>query len=425
MSLRNAGAGDHAKVAGDQVEALFASLARLSSDSPWAAGGAGAVAAAAADEIDFSGGVPDPSTYPLDILDDVLPAVLREDHRRALGYDTSGGFTGLQTALVERLSARGAPKLGPSQIGVVNGSAGAMAIVATALLDPGDVVVAERLSWPGALRAFRLLGATVAYAPLDAGGLDPDGLQEVLSRLAREGRRVKFVYTIATSQNPTGTTQTIERRRQIAEIARRFGVIVVQDDAYGELWLHDNPVEPFLALAPERTIHLGSFSKTIAPGLRVGWTASSVPISNMLAKVRTELGTTPILQRLVAHFVERGYYDAHLAAVTELYRRRRDVLLQALAEHCAPYCRWNEPEAGFFVWMTLNHGDVQGLTTHTDRHHLRFLPGSYFSPDHPEQGGFRLSYSSLSIDQLEDGARRLGLALSEHREESRARLHDD
>ena len=395
----------------DQVDTRYSSLARASSDSPWRGGGAVGVPA---DEIDFGGGVPDPSTYPLEVLDDLLPAVLREDDRRALSYDTSAGFAGLQSALVERLHRRGAPEMSNAQIAVVNGSAGAMAIVASAFLDPGDVVVAERLSWPGALRAFQLLGATIAYAPLDADGLDPDGLEDLLSRLARDRRRVKLVYTIATAHNPTGTTQPLERRRRIADIARRFGVVLLQDDAYGELWLHDSPVTPYLGLAPERTIHLGSFSKTIAPGLRVGWIASSPPISAMLAKVRSELGTTPILQRLVAHFVERGYYDAHLATVTELYRTRRDALLQGLTDHCAPYCRWNQPEAGFYVWVTLDQGDLGVLTPHTARHHVKFMPGPYFSPDHPEHGGFRLSYSSLTPERLEDGARRLGLALAEH-----------
>jgi DNA-binding transcriptional MocR family regulator len=128
--------------------------------------------------------------------------------------------------------------------------------------------------------------------------------------------------------------------------------------------------------------------------------------------VRTELGTTPVLQRLVAHFVARGYYDAHLARVTDLYRARRDALIGALAAYCAPFSHWNEPEAGFYIWLTLDQGDVRELMVDTARHHVKFLAGPYFSPGRPDHRGIRLSYSALTDGQLEEGARRLGLAMA-------------
>jgi len=390
----------------DQVDSLFAARTR---DLVWPSRTA---LNAPPGTIYFSGGLPDPVHYPLGVLTELLPDVLREDDAAAMTYVPEPGYAGPRDVVAARHSERDGVDVDPSEIAVTNGTAGALVLAAAAFLDPGDVVIVDRLTYHGALLTFRLAGATVVGAPLDDHGLRADTLEELLADLQAEGRRVKLVYTIPGCQSPTGRLMPDARRREIAEVARRFGVVLLYDDTYGELRYEDGFPRSLLAYAPERTVHLGSFSKTIGPGLRVGWTAAPANITAALTSIRTDLGTTAITQRLVARFVEDGTYDAHLTRVNAIYRDKRDAMVDALEQHCAPYCTWHVPPGGFFIWLEFPDATVPELEPVGLEERVAFFGGHHFSVDEPESAGLRLAFGQLSVDDIREGIARLGRAMA-------------
>jgi 2-aminoadipate transaminase len=302
--------------------------------------------------------------------------------------------------------------LAADNVVLTNGSAGGIGLVATALVDPGDTVVAEAATYPGALKAFRQMGARIAAAPMDAEGLDPAALADLLEHLAREGRPAKALYTVATCQNPTATTLSLARRREVLRLAEKHGLLVIEDATYAEIRFGETP-PPFLTLDPERTIHLGSFSKTIAPGLRLGWAAAPRQVAAALAQVRTDLGTSPLLQRVVGRYLAEGCFDPHLAGITAHYRRKRDIMLASLERHCREVADWQAPAGGFFVWLTLRRGDTRAALDAAAAERVSFIPGSYFAV---EPGALdrqlRLSYGEVTEDAIDEGLRRLARALA-------------
>jgi 2-aminoadipate transaminase len=367
---------------------------------------------APAGTIFFGGGMPDPAQYPLGAFTELLPEVLRDDDAAAMTYVPEPGYGGLRDVVAARHAERDGVAVDSTQVTVTNASAGALVLAANAFLEPGDVVVVDRLTYHGAVLTFRLAGATVIGAPLDDHGLRADTLEDLLTELQAAGRRVKLVYTIPGCQSPTGRLMPDGRRREIAELARRFGVVVLYDDTYGELRYDDGFPPSLLAYAPERTVHLGSFSKTIGPGLRVGWTAAPANITSAFTAIRTDLGTTPITQRLVARFIERGYYDAHLDKVNAFYRDKRDAMVAALEEHCAPYCTWHVPPGGFFIWLDFPGDTVPELEDFALDERVAFFGGHHFSVDEPERSGLRLAFGQLPVEDLREGIRRLGRAMA-------------
>jgi DNA-binding transcriptional MocR family regulator len=359
--------------------------------------------------IQFGGGLPDPLTHPSRDLSQLLQDVLADPAERwALGYGYEQGDAGLCAIVAERHGAG----LGAENVVVTNGSAGGIGLVATALLDPGDVVLTEAATYPGALKAFRQMGAQVAPVPIDDEGLDPAGMADALASLARDGRRAKLLYTIASCQNPTATTLPLARRRQVLDIAASHGLLVVEDATYADIRFDPAPPS-FLALDPRRVIHLGSFSKTIAPGLRMGWTAAPAEIASALAQVRTDLGTSPLLQRVVARYIGEDHFAPHLADITAHYRRKHDVMLAALGRHCGEVAEWQAPSGGFFVWLTLKHGDVRAALDTAEAENVSFIPGGYFAVEPGTlDRHLRLSYGEVAEGAIDEGVARLARALA-------------
>jgi 2-aminoadipate transaminase len=390
----------------DQVNSLLAERTR---DLVWPSRNQ---APAPAGTIYFGGGMPDPAHYPLGVLTELFPEVLHDDDAAAMTYVAEPGYGGLRDVVAARHSQRDGVDVDPTQIAVTNGTAGALVLAAQTFLEPGDVVIVDRLTYHGAVLTFRLAGATVVGAPLDDHGLRADTLEDLLTELQAAGRRVKLVYTIPGCQSPTGRLMPDSRRREVAEVARRSGVVLLYDDTYGDLRYEDGFPPSLLAYAPERTVHLGSFSKTIGPGLRVGWTAAPTNITAAFSRIRTDLGTTPINQRLVARFVEQGYYDAHLARVNLFYRGKRDVMVAALEEHCAPYCRWFVPPGGFFIWLEFPHETVPDLEVLGLEERVAFFGDHHFSVEEPERRGLRLAFGQLPVDDITEGIHRLGRAMA-------------
>ena len=355
--------------------------------------------------IFFGGGLPDPGLVPP--LADLLEAVVRED-AAALGYGGEWGFEPLREALAARLGARAGTSLGAANVVLANGSAGALERLARQLLAPGQVVAVEEVSYPGALASFRACGARLAPVRVDEHGLDVEHLESLLTG----GTPAPSVlYTISTCQSPTGSVLSPERRTRLAELASRTGLTVIQDDTYGEILFDPRGTRPLIGLAPDRVIHVGSFSKTLAPGLRLGWLAAREEVSAAFAAARGDLGTTPIVQRAVGRLFATGRFDPHLAAVTSVYREKRDALLEALERELAGAADWNTPRGGFFVWLRLRDAHVSDVERFGREQGVAFLGGPYFSAGPPQTRALRLAYGELSVDRLREGVKRLARAV--------------
>jgi len=303
--------------------------------------------------------------------------------------------------------------LGPENITITNGSAGALVNICETFLDPDDVVIAEAPSFPGALRAIRAQRARVETAAVDADGLRPEALDEAVQAVSARGDRPKLLYTIPNYHNPTGATLSAERRQAILEIARRHHLIVVEDDAYGEIRFDEEKAPSFLALSRgDGVLRVGTFSKTLATGLRLGWVAGAKEAIDFLVRMRFDMGTTPWVQRLVTHFATSGLLDRHVPRVVELYRRKRDAMAAALERYCAPYVRWRLPAGGFFLWLEMD-GRVQpeALREAADQEGVAYVSGDTFFADRSGSRFIRLAYSFVAEREIEEAVRRLGRAL--------------
>jgi DNA-binding transcriptional MocR family regulator len=393
------------------VERLF--MAKVTAAPAWV----GVKKAPTPNDIHFASGSPDPATYPVAILSDLLARALRDDPVGCLDYVYEAGYVGLREGIVGLMTERDGVDLDPDQILLTNGSCGVFDLVASLFTDPGDVVISERLTFNGGLKPFRLRGATIVAAPMDEEGLLVDEVEDMVRDLVARGERVKVIVVTANCQNPVGSILPLERRRRLAEIAEQFDIILTQDDTYGDFRFANRDLVPLLALSPDHTVHAGSFSKCVAPGLRVGWAATSPAIASMMKRVRSDLGTPPLLQRAMALFVQGGHFTAHVAEHSGFYLQKRDALFQAIDKHCSPYCTWSVPPGGYFVLLTLKHGDVIRLGELAAEDGVWVSPGPFMSAAEPDLSVFRLSCGELPIPMIQEGVRRLGGALERHARE--------
>lgn len=395
------------KTTGFDLSALFAERAKRLPPE-------GAYPVTTGNIIRFGGGIPDPETYPVQLLSRLFDRILSEPSAAAWNYGGTAGFEGLRGAIAERLNARDGVQIEPSQIMVTNGISQGLATVAHAFVDPGDTIIVEETSFPLSLSTLRIHDAKLVPAPMDRDGIRMDALESTLARLAGEGIRPKFLYTISNFQNPEGSCLPDSRRRAIVDLSERYGFLVVQDDAYGDIRFTPRSPASFVSLAPERSIQLGTFSKTIAPGLRTGWTVASPEISRVLIALRTDMGTSPIIQRVLAAFLDSGEFAPHVERANALYREKLNVVAEGLEKFCANWVTWNQPAGGFFLWVGLKRGDAADLARHCATEEVAVNPGRMFFAGEPQPGYFRMSYSYLSKADLWEGTRRLGKALAKY-----------
>ncbi|MEU5612474.1 PLP-dependent aminotransferase family protein [Streptomyces sparsogenes] len=360
--------------------------------------------------ISFAGGLPAAELFDAEAIRAAFDRVLAESPREALQYSTTEGDPGLRAATAARLTARGLPT-DPDELLVTGGSQQALTLLATALLEPGDVVLVENPTYLAALQCFSFAGARIVSVPGDEDGLDPAALDALVER-----ERPKLLYTIPTFQNPTGRTLPAERRRAVAEIAERRGLWIVEDDPYGELRFAGDPV-PWIASHPEaadRTVLLGSYSKIMAPGLRLGWLRAPGALRRacVIAKQAADLHTPTVTQMAAARYLSDTDLDAHLARVRDAYGERRDALLAGLGDALPEGSRWNRPEGGMFVWAALPEGyDATERLRVAVEHDVAYVPGAPFFAAAPDPAAMRLSFVTHTPDEIAEGLRRLAKAL--------------
>jgi 2-aminoadipate transaminase len=359
------------------------------------------------DLIYLCDGAPAREQMPIDRLR-LAHADAWEDAADILSYGEGLGHQPLRETIAARMGLRGVD-IDAERVFVTNGSQQGLDLVARALFDQDDVVVVEGPTYFGALQAFDAYRVRYRVAPMDDHGLIPDALEPLLFQEPRP----KAIYTVPTYQNPTGVTLPGDRRRAVLELARSANVAVIEDDPYGDIYFGDAPVRPLRAL-DDHVLYLGTFSKTIAPALRMGWMVVPDEILQLAinSKEAVDMMSDRFVQRAVVGVCADGWLDRHLMGARAFYRERRDALLDALDREMPDGVSWTHPDGGFFLWVTLPEGLLaDDLLDAALRHRVGFLPGSCFYPDARRVNAFRLSWATMAPDVIAEGVRRIGLAV--------------
>lgn len=386
---------------------------------------AGAPTTHAPSPIAFAAGLPDASLLPTAALAEASASILAEEAASALQYGGAQGWVGLREWLAEHCRDSSDVALSPDHYSLTNGSAGALANVCETFLDPGDVAGVESLSFPLSVRTIRSITPRIETVPVDSEGLDVDALEETLLRLASRGERMRLLYVIPTFQNPTGTTLGLERRRRLLELCRDRDVLIVEDEAYAELWFEDEPPPSLYALSGGvGVVKIGTFSKIVAPGLRVGFCQAPPAVTAALVATRNDMGTSPLLLRVLDRLGRSGVLDEHLPHARRVYGRKCDVALEALASHCGGSCSWYVPRGGFFIWIeTAGKIDPSALGEAARDEGVTFVGGHVFEARQAMVEGprpawapgdshnLRLAFSSVPEGEIEEGVKRLSRAL--------------
>ncbi len=358
------------------------------------------------DLISFAGGFPDPLTFPRERASALLQEFAAAGESAAFQYAPTRGLAGPLDAIAGRLHALQGRRPADDELVITSGAIEALELVGKSFLDRGDVVVLEAPTYLGAIMAFRSFEAEVVAVPLDEHGLD---VEELERRLAG-GLRPKLVYTIPDHQNPAGVSLSRERRELLVELARRHGFLIVEDVAYRELGFEDDAEPSLWSLAPDVVLQAGTTSKTLFPGVRLGWAAGPADVSAQLvaAKQNTDQCAGALGQRLFEEYVRRGWIDEQLAQSRSLYRRKCERMLAAL-ERCMPAgTRWTFPKGGFFTWLTLPDGvDAGELAMRAVERGVAVVPGSLFFSDDRGGDNVRLSFSLVDEAEIDEGIERL------------------
>lgn len=358
--------------------------------------------------VSLAGGMPFLDGLPLDEIADTVQRLVATRGATVLQYGSGQGDESLRERILDVVRLEGID-CHPDDVVVTTGSQQALDLVTRIFIDPGDVVVAEAPSYVGALGVFRSYQADVVHVPLDEHGLVPEALDETLTRLAAEGRRVKLLYTVPNFHNPAGVTLSVERRPRVLEIARRHGVLVIEDNPYGLLGFSGDPLPAMRSMDDEGVLYLGSFSKTFAPGYRVGWVVAPHAVREklVLASESAILCPSNASQLAIAAYLESCDWKGQIKAYRELYRERRDAMVGALAEHL-PSASWNVPDGGFYTWVRLPEGlDARSMLPRAVTARVAYVPGTAFYADGTGADHMRLSFCYPTPDRIREGVRRL------------------
>jgi 2-aminoadipate transaminase len=358
-----------------------------------------------ADILSFAGGLPAPELFPVDEILTATERVLREGGAGALQYGPSEGFAPLRETFAAESRKRGIACTADDVL-IMTGSQQPLDLVSKIFLDAGDCVLTENPTYMAALQAFQCYECRFASVPMDEGGLIPEALPELIER-----EKPKFLYTIPNFQNPTGVTLTAERRRALYTIAARYGLLVVEDDPYGALRYAGENIPPIKSLDTEGLVlYHSTISKTIAPGLRIGWVVAAEEIRRKLviAKQAADLHTSSLDQRIVHRYLADFDSQAHVERIRKSYGQRYSIMAEALRETMPPGFTWTHPEGGMFLWVTCPEGvDTHALMLEALKRKVLFVPGRDFFPDASGQRFMRLNFSNASPEQIRVGIGRL------------------
>ena len=366
--------------------------------------------AGATDVITFSGGFPDPETFPTEILSDIAVRLIAEDAAVALQYSATEGLAGVRDYVAGRLESLQGAAPGPGGLMITSGGIDCMELLAKSYVDPGDVVVVEAPTYLGGIMAFRGYEADVRGVPVDGDGMRVD----VLGGLLAGGLRPKILYTIPDYQNPTGLSMNAERRQELVRLARRYGFLILEDVAYRDLGFSSAPPASLWSLAPDVVLQAGTFSKIFFPGVRLGWAAGPDEIISRLviAKQNSDQCSGALGQRMLEEYGRAGHLDRQLVSSRALYARRAALMADALSAHMPDGTTWTEPQGGFYVWLTAPDGvDTVALTAAARARKVAYVPGRPFYPGDAGTAQIRLAYSRVADQLIDEGVSRIGEVL--------------
>ncbi len=358
--------------------------------------------------ISFAGGLPAPELFPVEEFMEASRLVMLENGRDALQYSTTEGFPQLRDQIAERMNRKLKTTVGADDILVTNGSQQGLDFSGKVFLDPGDIVICESPSYLGAINAFKSYDPKFIEAPTDEHGMIMEELEKILS----ENEKVKMIYVIPDFQNPTGRTWPLERRKKFMEIINKYNVVAIEDNPYGELRF-EGEILPSLKSMDTKglVVFLGTFSKTFAPGLRIGWVAAAPEILEKynVIKQSADLQCSTISQRELAKFIEMYDFDAHVEKIIKVYGQRRDLMLDGIKKHFPEDISVTYPEGGLFMWVTLpEHCNTKDIMVKCLEGNVAYVPGGSFYPNGGVDNTFRLNYSNMNEERIVEGIKRLG-----------------
>lgn len=363
------------------------------------------------DIISFAGGLPAPELFPVREIEEACHYLLREEPMKSLQYSTTEGHLPLREFLAESMAKYGIQH-GPDNILITTGSQQGLDLLGKVFMDPDTPVLVGEPTYLGAIQAWRAYEARFVTVPLDDKGMRVDQIEAWVKK-----ETPAFIYVLPNFHNPAGTTLPEDRRRRVVEIARKYDLIIIEDDPYGALRYESEDIIPIAALAPERTIYLGTFSKTLAPGLRIGWLVAPAEITYRLvqAKQGADLHTSTFTQMIANDVAQRGILKMHIRRIRQVYRERRDTMLDALEECWPNGCCWTRPEGGLFLWAKVPDSiDTTEFLKEALEKKVAYVPGNnFFATGEGGHNAMRLNFSNAKPEIIVEGIRRLGNALKE------------
>lgn len=366
--------------------------------------------------ISLAGGLPDTSTFPPESFAAQMTRIAHESSAEALQYGPTEGFAETRDCIREVMAAEG---MAPDRddLIVTTGGQQAIDLIAKTLIDPGDPVICEAPTYPGAVPTFCSYEADVIQVATDEDGMRVDELESVLADLASAGRRPKFIYSVPSFQNPAGVTLSAPRRVRLVELAREHELLVVEDNPYGLLRFEGEPLRTLYSLdGGDYVLYVGTFSKILSPGIRIGWVAAPPPVLEKigLGKQAADLCTSTLTQYFVREYFAEGRWREYIENLIEIYRDRRDAMLEALEAHFPPQAEWTRPQGGLFVWATLpDYIDTTDLLAKALRRNVAFVPGRAAYVDGRGADSMRLNFSGSASEEIHEGIRRIGAVVDE------------
>ncbi len=366
--------------------------------------------------ISLAGGLPDTSTFPPQTFAAQMTRIAQESAAEALQYGPTEGFEETVDCIAQVMAAEGMLP-DPEDVIVTTGGQQAIDLICKTLIDPGDAVICEAPTYPGAVPVFCSYQADTIQIECDEDGMRIEELEAALDRLDGEGRRPKLVYSVPSFQNPAGVTMSLERRRRLVELAQQRELLVVEDNPYGLLRFGGEALPPLYQLdGGDFVIYIGTFSKILSPGIRLGWMVAPPPVMEkvVLGKQASDLCTSTLTQYFVREYFEEGRWREYIASLVDIYRRRRDAMVEALREHFPVEATWTEPEGGLFIWATLpDYIDTEDLLAKALGADVAFVPGRAAYVDERGRSSMRLNFSGAGEDEIREGIRRIGKVVGE------------
>jgi len=366
--------------------------------------------------ISFAGGLPNPQSFPIQDLKSIVQTVLNNHGKVALQYGATQGINELRERLVER-SIKEGMKGGVSleNIIITSGSQQALDAVGKIFLNPGDIAIVGLPSYLGGINAFRSYEANLVGVPLDNEGMQTDLLEEKLKELVKQDQPVKFIYTVPTFQNPAGTVMPESRRKKLVDIAHEYNLVIIEDDPYGKLRYDTSAVKPIKAFDDEgRVIYMSTFSKILAPGFRLAWIIAPEDVMRKMAlcKQAQDLCTAGFSQYIAYEFMKSGLLDLHIMRICEMYKPKRDIMMDSMKKYFPEGYLCHKPKGGMFAWVTLpKEVDTEAMFLDAFKEKVAYVHGKAFCVDGGGGSSMRLNFSYSTNEQLETGMRRLGAVI--------------